>query len=162
MQIRIRTTALCRCVTASVFLSAGCSDDPAGPVDPADLVFAPALNVNLAAMTRSSSGLYMQDEVVGTGALAARGSTVTVDYTGWLHNGTQFDTSAGKSPFTVTNLGSAVVIAGWNEGLIGMRVGGRRLLVIPSHLGYGAAGAGNGAIPPHATLVFRVDLRSVR
>jgi FKBP-type peptidyl-prolyl cis-trans isomerase FkpA len=146
-------------LTALLLLPAACTDDT--PTDPALLTFAPGLNVNLSAMTRTSSGLYIQDEVVGTGATAVRGSTVTVDYTGWLHNGTQFDTSSGRSPIEVVNIGSANVIAGWNEGLIGMRVGGRRLLVIPPRLAYGSEGR-SPSIPAHATLVFRVDLRSVR
>jgi FKBP-type peptidyl-prolyl cis-trans isomerase len=143
----------------AAFLLTACTDDT--PTDPAQLTFAPGLNVNLSAMTRTSSGLYIQDEVVGTGAQVVRGNTVTVDYTGWLHNGTQFDTSSGRSPIEVTNIGSANVIAGWNEGLIGMRVGGRRLLVIPPRLAYGADGR-SPSIPGHATLVFRVDMRGVR
>lgn len=143
-----------------VVLFAACgSNDPTGPVDPTELTFAAALNVDLAEMTRTASGLYYKDEVVGEGRLATGGSTVTVDYTGWLHTGTQFDSNVGRSPIVVERLGSANVIAGWNEGLIGMRVGGRRLLVIPSQLGYG--GTRQGMIPPHSTLVFRVTMRSV-
>ncbi|MGH7469529.1 MAG: FKBP-type peptidyl-prolyl cis-trans isomerase [Longimicrobiales bacterium] len=154
----IRTPGFRLLLGALLFGVSACGDD-SGPVDPEDLVFAASLGVNLASMTRSSTGLYHQDQVVGTGALANAGASVTVDYTGWLHDGTQFDTSAGSGPIPVT-LGNRDVIQGWEEGLLGMRAGGRRLLVIPSQLGYGARGAG-GVIPPHATLVFRVDMRRV-
>ena len=134
---------------------AACGDDD--PVDPADLTFASELNVNLSAMTKTASGLYYKDEVVGTGTQAAVGFNLSVDYTGWLHDGTMFDSSTGKSPITFV-LGIGQVIRGWDEGLLGMRVGGRRQLVIPAHLAYGAEGRGQ--IPPNATLVFRVDLRA--
>jgi FKBP-type peptidyl-prolyl cis-trans isomerase FkpA len=149
-------------LAALMLVNVACSDDiTGGPVDPADLTFASALGVNLSQMTRTPSGLYMRDEVVGTGAVATVGSTVIVDYTGWLHTGVEFDSSArpGRIPLEFGNLGNAQVIQGWNEGLVGMRVGGRRLLVIPSSLGYGERGSGS-AIPPYATLVFRVQLRS--
>jgi FKBP-type peptidyl-prolyl cis-trans isomerase FkpA len=133
-----------------------CNDD-AGPVDPTELTFAPALNVDLSQMTRTSTGLYYRDEVPGTGAVVQVGDRVTVHYTGWLHTGLKFDSSVDRQqPLTVSNIGNANLIAGWNEGLPGMRVGGRRLLVIPSHLGYG--GAPQGAIPAYSTLVFRVDM----
>ncbi len=147
---------------AASLLTAACSQGDnkgTGPVDPASLTFSSTLGVNLATMTRTASGLYIKDEIVGTGAVVTTGSTATVDYTGWLFNGEQFDTSVGKTPFTVRNVGNANVIAGWNEGLVGMRVGGRRQLVIPYALGYGAQA--NGPIPPYATLIFRIDLRSV-
>jgi len=140
-------------------LLSACGDDPAGPVDPTELRFATGLGVNLDEMTLTASGLYYQDEVVGEGAEVTPGSTVTVDYSGWLHNGQLFDSTVGDSPYTVQNIGNGNVIAGWNEGLIGMHVGGRRLLVIPSHLGYGKRGSG--PIPPYATLVFRVTVRAV-
>jgi FKBP-type peptidyl-prolyl cis-trans isomerase FkpA len=138
---------------------AGCLGDEA-ITDPKDLTFSPELGVNLSAMTLNPSGLYWQDQAVGTGPVVATvGSSVTVDYTGWLHTGRQFDSSAGKPPFTILSLGSGEVIPGWDEGLMGMRAGGRRLLVIPPHLAYGSSSAG--IIPPYATLVFRVDMKSV-
>lgn len=137
---------------------AGCLGDEA-ITDPKDLTFAAELGVNLSAMTLTPSGLYYQDQVVGTGAVATIGSSLTVDYTGWLHTGRQFDTSTGKAPFPIQSLGSGEVIPGWEEGLLGMRAGGRRLLVIPPHLGYGSSSAG--IIPAYATLVFRVDLKTV-
>ena len=94
-------------------------------------------------------------------------SRVTVNYTGWLYNasvanfhGTQFDSSVGKTPFKF-NLGAGQVIAGWDQGVTGMKVGGTRTLVIPASLGYGSAGAG-GVIPPNAALVFTVDLLAVQ
>jgi FKBP-type peptidyl-prolyl cis-trans isomerase FkpA len=152
------STTLALVLGALLFLGSGCND-AAGPVDPTDLTFAPQLGVDLATMTRSSTGLYYKDLTVGTGAQTTTGASVTVDYTGWLHNGTQFDSSAGTGPITITSLGSGQVIAGWDEGLMGMRAGGSRLLVIPSRLGYGAAGSG--PIPGNATIVFRVDLRTV-
>lgn len=156
-----RARSLIACPFAALLLTAACShtDSGTGPVDPASLTYSSTLSVNLSTMTRTASGLYLRDEIVGTGAVVTAGSTATVDYTGWLHNGEQFDTSVGKTPFTVRNVGSASVIAGWNEGLIGMRVGGRRQLVIPYTLGYGAQA--NGPIPAYATLIFRIDLRSV-
>jgi FKBP-type peptidyl-prolyl cis-trans isomerase FkpA len=127
---------------------------------PEQVQFSSGLGVNLARMTRTPSGLYWQDLVVGTGTEAVAGSTVDVDYTGWLPDARQFDSSknAGK-PYNFV-LGQGRVIAGWDQGVAGMRVGGRRLLVIPPELGYGASGAG-GLIPPNATLVFVVELRDV-
>jgi FKBP-type peptidyl-prolyl cis-trans isomerase len=136
------------------------SCDDGGLTDPQDVEFAPELGVNLAQMTRSPVGLYYQDEVVGTGALAQFGHRVTVEYTGWLPSGQQFDTSTTSGPFTFGPLGQAEVIAGWNMGVQGMRVGGHRLLVIPPTLAYGSAGRGI-AIPGNSTLVFRVELTNV-
>jgi len=105
------------------------------------------------------------DLVVGTGAEATAGRTVTVNYTGWLYDpsrpeqkGQQFDTSIGGQPFPFT-LGAGQVIAGWDRGVAGMRVGGQRRLVIPADLAYGSSG--RGGIPPNATLVFDVELLTV-
>lgn len=130
--------------------------DSTGPKDPTELEFDPALGVNLDQMTKTSSGLYWQDLVVGEGDEAVAGGWVTVHYTGWLHSGTRFDTSVGGDPIRF-NLNQ--VIAGWGEGVPGMRVGGKRKLVIPPHLGYGSSG--NGPIPPNATLVFDIELIGV-
>jgi FKBP-type peptidyl-prolyl cis-trans isomerase FkpA len=124
--------------------------------------FAPALNVDLAAMTQTASGLYYQDLEVGTGDEAAAGMTVTVDYDGWLADGTKFDSSRDRGTPYDFLLGAGLVIAGWDEGVPGMRVGGMRKLVIPPELGYGSAGAGGGVIPPNATLVFDVELLEVQ
>jgi FKBP-type peptidyl-prolyl cis-trans isomerase FkpA len=103
--------------------------------------------------------LVVVDVKKGTGAEAKTGDTVTVNYTGWLTNGTKFDTSVGKAPFTF-HLGAGEVIPGWDQGVAGMKVGGVRKLTIPPDLGYGAQGAG-GVIPPNATLVFQVELLKV-
>ena len=116
--------------------------------------FNPTLNVHLDSMTRRASGLYVQDLVSGTGAVAARERTVVVRYSGWLPNGKQFD----SGEISVT-LGTNKTIRAWEEGLLGMRVGGRRRLVVPPSLGYG--GRGSGEIPSNAVLVFEMELRSV-
>ena len=109
---------------------------------------------------KTDSGLEYWDIKVGTGATAAAGQTVKVHYTGWLTTGKKFDSSIGSAPFEVTPLGTAPVIKGWNEGIIGMKVGGKRQLRIPPDLAYGADGY-PGAIPPNATLIFDVQLVSV-
>jgi len=114
--------------------------------------------------TTTTSAPYSQtDLVVGTGAIAAPGNTVTVAYTGWLHDssrpdakGTQFD----SQPSFSFPLGAGQVIRGWDQGVAGMRVGGQRRLVIPPELAYGSSG--RGTIPPNATLVFDITLNSVR
>jgi FKBP-type peptidyl-prolyl cis-trans isomerase len=106
--------------------------------------------------------------VVGTGTSATTLRQVSVNYTGWLYDpaqpenkGRQFDTSTGRGPFSFV-LGTGAVIRGWDQGVVGMRVGGRRRLVIPPELAYGSQGAGNGAIPPNATLVFDIELLNVQ
>lgn len=128
-----------------VLATAACGDSPSAPV-------------NLARFSQT-------DLVVGTGAEAVSGSRIRVNYTGWLYNaarpdqkGGQFDTSAGREPLTFT-LGVGQVIAGWDQGLIGMKVGGQRRLVIPPSLGYG--GARQGPIPANATLIFDIELLEV-
>ena len=120
-----------------------------------------ALGLSSAEIITSASGLQYQDEVVGDGAEAVPGSTVTVHYTGWLTDGTKFDSSVDRGdPFSF-QLGSGFVIQGWDEGVAGMKVGGTRILSIPSALGYGEQGAGS-AIPPGATLIFQVELLDVQ
>ena len=106
------------------------------------------------------SGLKYQDLKVGNGDLAERGMKTTVHYTGWLTDGTKFDSSLDRNqPFTFT-LGAGNVIRGWDEGVAGMRVGGKRHLTIPADMGYGAGGSPP-VIPPNATLVFDVELLAV-
>lgn len=107
------------------------------------------------------SGLKYVDQVVGTGDVAVAGKTVSVHYTGLLENGKKFDSSVDRGqPFSFP-LGAGRVIKGWDEGVQGMKVGGKRKLTIPSDLGYGSRGAG-GVIPPNATLIFDVELLGVR
>ncbi len=118
------------------------------------ITFDPSLGVHLDQMTRRASGLYVQDLATGTGAVATRGRTVVVKYEGWLPNGKQFD----SGEITVT-LGSNKTIRAWEDGLLGMRVGGRRRLVVPPSLAYGSSGAGE--IPPNAVLVFEMEMTSV-
>ena len=114
------------------------------------------------------TSLQVSDTVVGNGAEAKPGQTVTVHYTGWLydgkaadHHGKKFDSSKDHGEPFEFKLGAGTVIRGWDQGVAGMKVGGKRTLVIPSQLGYGSRGAG-GAIPPDATLVFDVELLAVR
>src|ERR1700686_2838660 len=110
--------------------------------------------------TTTASGLQYWDSGVGTGATAVSGATVKVHYTGWLTTGTKFDSSRDRGePFSFS-LGAGQVIKGWDEGVAGMKVGGKRQLRIPPDLGYGSRGAG-GVIPPNATLVFDVELLDV-
>lgn len=109
----------------------------------------------------TSSGLKYVDQSVGTGEAAVAGKNVSVHYTGWLENGKKFDSSVDRGqPFSFP-LGAGRVIKGWDEGVQGMKVGGKRKLTIPSDLGYGSRGAG-GVIPPNATLIFDVELLGVK
>jgi FKBP-type peptidyl-prolyl cis-trans isomerase FkpA len=110
--------------------------------------------------TTTPSGLTIEEMTVGSGAAAASGQSVKVHYTGWLTNGTKFDSSKDRNDPFVFPLGAGQVIKGWDEGVQGMKVGGKRKLTIPPGLGYGARGAG-GVIPPNATLVFEVELLAV-
>lgn len=103
------------------------------------------------------SGLQYEELRVGTGAAARAGQDVVVHYTGWLTDGRKFDSSKDRGDPFRFGLGRGQVIAGWDEGVAGMAVGGQRKLTIPPELGYGARGAG-GVIPPNATLVFEVEL----
>ena len=136
------------------------------PTDPNPTLFAMAnsdeMNISqqgeLEEIT-TESGLVILDLVLGEGEEAIPGKTVTVNYTGKLENGEQFDTSIGRAPFSFP-LGAGRVIKGWDEGVTGMKVGGQRKLTIPPELAYGTRGAGN-VIPPNATLIFDVELLKV-
>jgi FKBP-type peptidyl-prolyl cis-trans isomerase FkpA len=123
--------------------------------------FSAELGIDTTALTKAASGLRYVDVKKGEGEEAATGRTATVHYTGWLPNGKKFDSSRDRNePFSFT-IGAQQVIAGWDEGVAGMRIGGRRKLVIPPELGYGAPGAPPD-IPPNSTLVFDVELLDVR
>jgi FKBP-type peptidyl-prolyl cis-trans isomerase FkpA len=135
----------------------------------AALPFVVACGSSSAPSTPSTSvGTFTEtDLVVGTGPEATVGSNITVDYTGWLYDtskpdgkGSQFDSSIGRGPFAVQPLGGGKVIAGWDKGVVGMKAGGTRRLIIPPELAYGASGSG--PIPPNATLVFDITLLSVQ
>lgn len=157
-----------RVALACLLLAAACGGGQDGAdkaetapaaADPARATFAPSLGVDLAQMTKLPSGVLYRDLIAGEGKVLAAGEFVAVKYTGWLVDGTEFDaTGPDGSPF-VFKLGSGQVIKGWDEGLVGMKVGGIRQLVIPSDLGYGPAGAAP-KIPPNAVLVFRVEVLS--
>lgn len=128
------------------------------PIESAN--FASGLGVNIAGSTRTSTGVYYRDIRVGTGAAVAAGQTVAVRYTGWLSSGQQFDSNVGAStPFEFA-LGAGRVIAGFDQGFAGMRVGGQRQIIIPPQLGYGPSGTTG--IPGNAILVFNVEVVSVR
>lgn len=108
----------------------------------------------------TDSGLRFEDSTIGSGAVACSGQTVSVHYTGWLENGTKFDSSKDRNEPFEFKLGAGRVIRGWDEGVAGMKVGGARRLTIPPQLAYGDSGAG-GVIPPRATLIFEVELLEI-
>jgi FKBP-type peptidyl-prolyl cis-trans isomerase len=151
--MRIRT-ALIVAVASSSFLALGCGGDKSGAAS----MSAP-MKVN-GSPTTTGDGLQYWDIVTGTGAQAVAGSNVKVHYSGFLTTGEKFDSSRDRGePFSFS-LGAGEVIKGWDEGVAGMKVGGKRQLRIPSALAYGSSGAG-GTIPPNATLIFDVELLDV-
>jgi peptidylprolyl isomerase len=146
-------------LTAAVLLAA-CSGDPTGVQFQVieDVTFAASLGIDLAAMTKLPTGVYIRDDVVGTGAVFGPGGNATVNYTGWLSNGTQFD----MGTFSFPSAAGGRPIPGFEIGMDLMAVGGTRLMIIPPDLAYGAGGArdGTGAfvIPPGAIVIFAVEL----
>ena len=150
----------------AVLLAAGCSGSRGSKAEPTGDVTSkadPAATVapGTGKIHRLASGLVYQDLVIGNGKMADPGLAVSVHYTGWLADGTQFQTSVGGQPLMFT-LGTGRVIKGWEEGIKGMRVGGKRKLTVPPDMAYGAEGFGGGVIPPNATLTFEVELISVK
>lgn len=142
---------------------AACGSDENGPAevelqDPAQITYASVLGVDLSSMQLQSSGLYIRDLEDGAGDPTAAGDVMVVHYSGWINDGTLFDSShnPGREPFTLV-AGSGGVIAGWQEGLIGMRVGGLRQLVIPPQLAYGVQSP-SPLIPAGSVLIFEIEL----
>jgi FKBP-type peptidyl-prolyl cis-trans isomerase FkpA len=131
------------------------ADGPTNPVLEATK-FAPSLDVNLKASMKSPSGLYYRDIVVGTGGVATTGSQVAVNYDGALADGTHFESGPYSFP-----LGMRQVVRGWDEGLVGMKVGGKRQLIVPPDLGYGPAGRPP-KIPANSVMIFTVELVHVQ
>jgi FKBP-type peptidyl-prolyl cis-trans isomerase len=127
---------------------------------------ATSTNTNNNTMTESQTynlpGIQITDTVVGTGEEAVAGKTVVVNYTGKFTDGKVFDSSIPRGEPFAFQLGVGQVIAGWDEGVAGMKVGGKRILIISPEKGYGSTGAGGGAIPPNSTLVFEVELLDVQ
>ncbi len=150
-------------ILALSLVTISCLDASTGIPDEVPIeetVFASSLGVNLAASTRTTHGAYYRDLTVGTGALVADGQTLGVRYTGWLSNGQQFESNATTGAPIVFVLGDGDVIAGWEETIPGMRVGGRRQLIIPPALAYGPLGSG--PIPGNAVIVFNVEIISAQ
>jgi peptidylprolyl isomerase len=152
---RVLRALLC----ALPLLAAGCAD-ASGPGDPdlAQVTFAPALGVDISTMTRVGDGVYVKDIVVGPGADVSVTKVIGTRYSGWLADGTAVENNlAAAAPYSLV-IGQSQVIAGWKQGIPGMKVGGKRLLVIPPSLAYGAQG--RGPVPPNAVLVFQVEVVS--
>lgn len=138
------------------------------PVPPINAIITPEVaqknqvqKLDINTFQASSSGLRIKDEVVGTGQEAKTGDTVSVQYVGTLADGTKFDSSYDRNQPFETQIGVGQVIKGWDEGIVGMKVGGKRILIIPPDLGYGEQGAGQ-SIPPNSTLIFQVELLGVK
>ena len=152
-----RRSALVALVFLAVTAAACGSTEPQSvPIE--QTRFADTVHVDLARSTKLASGMYVRDTVIGTGAVVASGQTVSVRYVGFLANGSIFDQNPAPTALFTFKLGGGQVIPGFDIGIQGMKVGGKRQLIIPPELGYGASGAGS--IPPYAVLVFFVDVVS--
>lgn len=157
--LRTAVTLLAAIGVVSLLALTGCAQQTVpAPETPAAQPEAPAPQAPVA---EDVTELKIEDIKEGTGAEAVDGKTVSVNYTGWLTDGTQFDSSVGREPFQFP-LGAGRVIPGWDQGVKGMKVGGKRKLTIPPALGYGEQGTPGGPIPPNATLVFEVELLAVQ
>lgn len=132
------------------------SADRLPPPTPAEVTYASSLNITLSQFTRTALGVYVQDQVVGTGATIASGDSVSVGYTGWLTSGVQFNTNQPNGTPLRFRVGTGVV-PGFSDGVIGMRVGGTRRIIIPSPLAYGRTGFGTN-IPGNAVLIFSITM----
>ncbi|WP_420127910.1 FKBP-type peptidyl-prolyl cis-trans isomerase [Longimicrobium sp.] len=143
-----------------VLATAGCAASVPPAIAPESITFAPALQVDLSAMERTPTGVYYRDLVVGQGPPVRRGYRVAVHFAGFLPDGTQFENMSAPQPPVEFELGAGTVIRGWESGLIGMRSGGQRQLVVPASQGYGSRQVGR--VPPNATLVFVIKLVSAR
>jgi ABC-type Fe3+-hydroxamate transport system substrate-binding protein len=152
------TTADSGAVKQAATAPSGCPSTPAAI--PSAIAGVPPIPANVQTVT-TASGLRYADLNPGNGDVAKAGQTATVQYTGWLPDGTKFDSSADHGPSFSFPLGGGQVIKGWDEGVAGMKVGGERLLIVPPDLGYGPRGGG-GVIPPCATLIFDVHLLGVK
>lgn len=152
MQRALRPLAV---VAALALGACSSTDGSSAPPDIATTTFAASLGVDLAASTKLPSGVYYRDITVGTGTTVASGMQLSVRYTGWFPSGTQFDSNANGNPYSF-RLGTHAVIDGWDNGIPGMKVGGRRQLIIPPSQGYGPNGFQS--IPGNAILVFTVDV----
>lgn len=158
---RTRARRLAVAVVLAAAAGGGCAGTAwqGTDLDPARVTFAESLGVDLASMEQVEPGLYVQDLAEGTGAPAGRRSRVWIHYAVWLPDGTLVDTSVGGDPFHF-RLGGSEVIKGWNKAIPGMKVGGRRKLVVRPGLAYGSRGSAR--VPPNATLVFEVQLVDVQ
>lgn len=151
----VRRGAMLLIAFAALLPAVACDDDVTGPQTPEDVTFDPSLGVNLAVMTRLPSGVYVQTLVAGDGVELQDGDVANVDYQLWLPSGATIDAGQGID-FTIA---AGSVIEGFRLGVIGMRQGETRLIVIPSELAYGSSGVAG--IPPNSVLVFRVVLNAV-
>jgi FKBP-type peptidyl-prolyl cis-trans isomerase len=153
----MKTSKLLPAIAAMLALAACSQDAPPGPQAPA-----------AAQSEKDVTELETNDVALGTGDAISVGQRAVVHYTGWLYQpdaaeqkGKQFDSSRDRGQPFRFEVGAGRVIQGWDQGVAGMKVGGRRLLVVPAHLGYGERGAGGGLIPPNATLLFDVELLAI-
>jgi FKBP-type peptidyl-prolyl cis-trans isomerase FkpA len=152
-----KTVLMCVCLAALV----ACANAQAADKKAAKAAAAKPAAAAPGKPVTTASGLTYEDIVVGKGAVAKAGDRVEVHYTGWLTDHTKFDSSRDRNVPFVFPLGAGQVIPGWDQGVAGMKVGGKRKLTIPPNLGYGASGAA-GVIPPNATLIFEVELLGIK